>query len=77
MRLAYSPMSAHSPLGIKDAVSPASAANWKSNCRKNTEVKGTKNSGLDFYLKAVVCPASKLHVAVLVIKGEPGDVDGA
>ena len=29
------------------------------------------------YLKAVVCPASKFHVAVLVIEGEPGDVNGA
>ena len=27
------------------------------------------------YFKPVVRPAAKLHVALLVVKGEPGDVD--
>ena len=29
----------------------------------------------DTYIKAVVGPAAELHVAVLVVEGEPGDVD--
>ena len=29
------------------------------------------------HLEAVVGPAAKLHGAVLVVEGEPGDVDGA
>ena len=27
------------------------------------------------HLKPVICPASELHLAVLVVEGEPGDVD--
>ena len=27
------------------------------------------------YLKSIVRPAAKLHLTVLVIEGEPGDVD--
>ena len=30
-----------------------------------------------FYLEPVVRPAPELHLAVLVVEGEPGDVDGA
>ena len=29
------------------------------------------------HLESVIRPAAKLHVAVLVVEGEPGDVDGA
>ena len=29
------------------------------------------------YLESVVCPAAELHIAVLLVEGEPGDVDGA
>ena len=32
---------------------------------------------MQFYLEAVVGPAAELHLAVLVVEGEPGDVDGA
>ena len=76
--LTNSPMSAHSPLGIKDAVSPASAANWKSNCRKYVQRSQTIFSFIIIPdLEAVVSPASKLHVTVLVIEGEPSYVNGA
>ena len=27
------------------------------------------------HLEPVICPASELHLAVLVVEGEPGDVD--
>ena len=27
------------------------------------------------HLKPVICPASKLHLTVLVVEGKPGDVD--
>ena len=33
---------------------------------------GTKSNS---YLETVIRPAAKLHVAVLVVEGEPGDVD--
>ena len=29
----------------------------------------------DTYIKPVVGPAAELHVAVLIVEGEPGDVD--
>ena len=29
----------------------------------------------EIHLESVIRPAAKLHVAVLVVKGEPGDVD--
>ena len=31
----------------------------------------------DRHLESVVRPAAELHLAVLVVEGEPGDVDGA
>ena len=37
----------------------------------------TLTPSLQFYLEAVVGPTAELHLAVLVVEGEPGDVDGA
>ena len=28
------------------------------------------------HLEAIVCPATELHITILVIKGEPGDING-
>ena len=68
------PNNAHSPLGIKAAVSPPSSlASWKSSWNKDVE---TVPQQAHRYLEPVICPATKLHVTILVVKWEPGDVNG-
>ncbi len=39
------------------------------------KLKATANSMIFSHLPAVVSPAAELHLAVLVVEGEPGDVD--
>ena len=71
-----SPRSDHSPLGINEAVSPSSLLSWRSSWKEenNNSAKYYIHRHKIFYLETVVGPGSKLHLAILVIEWEPGNI---
>ena len=79
MYLLSSPNKAHSPLGIKLEASPSLSLSWKSSWNRKLILSRSllRSESLLYitHFKSIVSPAAKLHLAALIVKWEPRDID--
>ena len=77
--LLRSPNKAHSPLGIKLEASPSLSLSWKSSWNRKWILSQSllRSESLLYitHFKSIVSPAAKLHLAALIVKWEPRDID--